>query len=289
MNKHAYLIIAHNEFAILEKLITILDAEYNDFYIHIDKKVKDYDFDRLKKIVNKSQIYISQKRINVHWGGYSQIETELVLMQQCMEKKYSYVHLLSGVDLPIKNKKYIYDFFEEKKNKNFLEIAKGTSYSIEMTRYYIFFVENFRHAKWAKYMQQKLLKIQKKLGVERKTSKVQMVKSANWFSLTQETVEFVLTQKEKIRKTFRYSVCGDELFIGTILYGTKFYDAIDSQYGNLRYIIWEKGKRSPEVLTIDEWDDMMQSDKLFARKFSEKEDKEVVDKLYKELRNDNYE
>lgn len=86
MNKHAYLIIAHNEFAILEKLITILDAEYNDFYIHIDKKVKDYDFDRLKKNVNKSQIYISQKRINVHWGGYSQIETELLLMQQCTKK-----------------------------------------------------------------------------------------------------------------------------------------------------------------------------------------------------------
>lgn len=284
MHKHAYLIIAHNEFSVLEKLITILDAEYNDFYIHIDKKVKDYDFERLKKIVNKSQIYISKKRINVHWGGYSQIETELLLMQQCMKKKYSYVHLLSGVDLPIKNKKYIYDFFEENRNKNFLKIAKGTSYSIEMTKYYVFFCENNRQARWAKFLQKKMLRIQEILGIERKTSKVHMIKSANWFSLTQETVEFLLTKKEKIRKTFRYSICGDELFIGTFLYGTKFYDAIDSQYGNLRYTIWEKGKNNPKVLTIHEWDDLMQSDKLFARKFSEKEDKEIIDKLYKELR-----
>src|SRR5699024_829009 len=99
---------------------------------------------------------------------------ELLLMQQCMKKKYSYVHLLSGVDLPIKNKKYIYDFFEENRNKNFLKIAKGTSYSIEMTKYYVFFCENNRQARWAKFLQKKMLRIQEILGIERKTSKVHM-------------------------------------------------------------------------------------------------------------------
>ena len=54
--KHAYLIIAHNEFNILEKTIELLDDERNDIYLHIDKKVKNFDFDKFKNIAKKSNI-----------------------------------------------------------------------------------------------------------------------------------------------------------------------------------------------------------------------------------------
>lgn len=37
---HAYLIIAHNEFEVLTKLIGLLDDNRNDIYVHIDKKVE---------------------------------------------------------------------------------------------------------------------------------------------------------------------------------------------------------------------------------------------------------
>lgn len=33
--KHAYLILAHNEFVILERLIQSIDDERNDIYIHL--------------------------------------------------------------------------------------------------------------------------------------------------------------------------------------------------------------------------------------------------------------
>ena len=38
MGRHAYLIMAHNQFDLLCKLIRELDYELNDIYIHIDKK-----------------------------------------------------------------------------------------------------------------------------------------------------------------------------------------------------------------------------------------------------------
>ena len=38
MKKHAMLIMAHNQFEILEKLLIMLDHERNDIYIHIDRK-----------------------------------------------------------------------------------------------------------------------------------------------------------------------------------------------------------------------------------------------------------
>ena len=50
MKKHTYLIIAHNNFYILEKLLLLLDDERNDIYIHIDKKVNNFDFDYFENL-----------------------------------------------------------------------------------------------------------------------------------------------------------------------------------------------------------------------------------------------
>jgi hypothetical protein len=38
--KHAYLIIAHNEFKVLKKLVEALDDERSDIFIHWDKKLR---------------------------------------------------------------------------------------------------------------------------------------------------------------------------------------------------------------------------------------------------------
>lgn len=122
MNKHAYLIIAHNNFQILEKTIKILDDEKNDFYIHIDKKIKNFNFEKFKNIVKKSKIIFTE-RINVKWGHSSQINCELILLKTAIKNNYSYYHLLSGVDMPIKSKKEIYNFFESNKGKEFVHFS----------------------------------------------------------------------------------------------------------------------------------------------------------------------
>lgn len=38
MNKHAYLIIAHNEPYLLETLVNLIDDERNDIFIAVDKR-----------------------------------------------------------------------------------------------------------------------------------------------------------------------------------------------------------------------------------------------------------
>ena len=119
MNRHAHLIIAHNNFEILEKTLKILDDEKNDFYIHIDKKVKNFDFEKIKNIVKKSKIIFTE-RIDIKWGHSSQIDCELILLKSAANNSYSYYHLLSGVDMPIKPKEEIYNFFEKNLGKEFI-------------------------------------------------------------------------------------------------------------------------------------------------------------------------
>ncbi len=69
MKRHAYLIMAHNNFGILEQLLRCIDDERNSVFLHIDKKVKNFDFERLKNICCKAKLYYTPKRYNVKWGA----------------------------------------------------------------------------------------------------------------------------------------------------------------------------------------------------------------------------
>lgn len=48
MKKHAICIFAHKNWEQLDDLIGVLDSQYSDVYLHIDKKRKD-DIDRYAK------------------------------------------------------------------------------------------------------------------------------------------------------------------------------------------------------------------------------------------------
>ena len=69
--KHAYLIIAHNEYSILKSLLAMLDDERNDIYLFIDrrsrmlrKKMRDYQ-------MSHAGFYIIQDSIKLYWGDIS--------------------------------------------------------------------------------------------------------------------------------------------------------------------------------------------------------------------------
>jgi hypothetical protein len=119
MSRHAYLITAHHQFEILEKLLILLDDPRNDIYIHIDSKVKEFDFDRFAGILKYSSIFFVP-RIPVFWGGYSQIEATLILLRESAVKGYDYYHFISGVDLPLKTQDHIHDFFDKHQGTEFV-------------------------------------------------------------------------------------------------------------------------------------------------------------------------
>ena len=110
MHKHAYLIMAHGSWGILEKLLRLLDAEYNDFYLHIDVKAKNVP--DITAWLSHSKLRFIEPT-DVRWADYSQSNVELRLLDAALRHGgYSYFHLLSGVDLPLKPAREIYDFFE---------------------------------------------------------------------------------------------------------------------------------------------------------------------------------
>ena len=122
MKKHAYLIMAHNNFEQLNKLLQLLDYEENDIYVHIDKKSK-LDKEYLLKHIKKSNVIFTD-RVKVTWGSFSQIQAELVLLKESVKNNYEYYHLISGFDLPIRKQEVIHEFFSKNTGKIFVHFRK---------------------------------------------------------------------------------------------------------------------------------------------------------------------
>ena len=52
--------MAHNNFDLLSLLLQLIDDARNDIYIHIDKKVKDFDVKKYENMCTYSKVYFSQ-------------------------------------------------------------------------------------------------------------------------------------------------------------------------------------------------------------------------------------
>lgn len=268
MEKHAFLIIAHNNFGILKLLLQGLDHPNHDVYLHIDKKVKHFDFRAFQNVCKKSRVFFCDRRINVKWGHQSQVLCEMLLFETAYQKReYAWFHLLSGVDFPLVTAEELDAFFAGNK-KSYLSIAEQTTrQDRDRISYY-----RFRNER----IDRLCLAIQKRLGI-RRVKNLEIKKGANWASLTEKSVGALMEHKELIRKMTFASSCADEVYKQTVLWNfardTVFYEPCR---GNLRYTDWSAGGNSPKTLDETDYEKIVSSGALFARKLDEKNSARLI-------------
>ena len=120
--RHAYLILAHKNFGQLRKLVELLDDPRNDIFIHVDGRA-DFDPAGWDKVCGYSALKFLEHRYMVHWGGVSIMRSELALLKEAASHgHYAYYHLLSGMDLPIKDQDTVHAFFERNSGSEFLNL-----------------------------------------------------------------------------------------------------------------------------------------------------------------------
>lgn len=276
----AYLIMAYNDFDLLKTQIELLDYPENDLFIHIDKKTKNFQERDFHHIVKYSNLYFIERK-KVSWGGYSQIECEIHLLKEAKKKNdYDYYHLLSGVDLPIKPIAYIYNYFKQSKDVEYISFDKLQESSgafLDRMKYYYPFQDEFgRNSKIITKLQLYLLSVQKKLKVDRlKDEDMVFRKGTNWFSITNQLAEYVLAQESYIKKLFSMGWCVDEVFLQTFAWNSKFKYKISGD--SMRMFDWERG--TPYVYRKNDFNELINSNKLFARKFSNDIDAEIIQQL----------
>ena len=280
-DKHAYLIMCHTNFDQLLILLNILDDERNDIYLHIDKKAKGFSLDDIKQHIKHSVLHII-KPMRVNWGGDSFIELELRLLRESTRTHHMYYHLLSGMDLPIKSQDYIHSFFGRQSGNDFVGMERKhdhnlyRSFMCRLDYYYIFqnIIERGK-GRIACKIQWKLVHLQEKCNIRRtKRSNIEFQKGPQWFSITHKTACIVLDEYKKYKKYFRYTFCADEIFLQTILNNSPQIDKTKVIDDTMRYIDWDRGK--PYTFRLEDYDTIINSNKLFARKFDINVDERII-------------
>lgn len=288
--KHAYLIMAHADLELLIVLIELLDDERNDIYLHIDKKWKDFEPSTLK--TKASKLYILDQRIDVRWGHSSIIRAELLLFASAYnEAVYSYYHLLSGADLPIKTQDYIHAFFAQHQGKEFMtfwQSEAGQADAQFKAQHYAFFMEYERIQ--PDILQRVVGKLRfvaqdvARILLGKRQHPWTIIKGANWVSITNNVVRLLLDHAELLLHQFRYTRNGDEIYKHSIVYSSTLREHIyswqDSDSAAMRLVNWDDTHvNSPAVYTISDLPKLLSSDMLFARKFSSQVDREVIEAI----------
>jgi len=269
--KHAYLILAHENWELLKIHISCIDDERNDIYLHIDAKIQNPP----EITTKRAGLIVLKNRIDVRWGDVSQIEAEYALFEAAYNGgKYSYYHLLSGVDLPLKSQDYIHEFFEKHAGKEFIGYTELTPSAMtirKVCRWHLFPQKYKSTSLFIRGVRAAFLKFQEILGVYRNKEILENIKKgSNWISITGDLVEVILSKKDWAIKTFSHTFCADEVFVQTICWNSPFrkniYNTEDDALGCMRAIGWKNGCLYD--WSMEDLATLKSSPALFARKFN---------------------
>lgn len=282
--KISYLILAHNNFRHLDRLIDALNDTDSTFYIHIDKKARqNYN-------PQKNNVSVIPTHIDIKWGGFAMVEATLALLEYGVKHTpdADYYILLSGVDYPVRSKTFLFNQLDKK--KEYIDIAPLPVPYKPIERYeYYYFEYNRRNLKLynPKFLLEVLLK---KLKVKRKAP-FQIYAGSQWFALTRKCVQYILnTIKEDTRYVdfFRHTLVPDEAFFQTIIGNSPF---LENTMANLTYTDWEVPVPPATIedrhidflkMHIEFNDEYGKRFPYFARKFDDSSD-ELIVKIQSEL------
>lgn len=282
--RHAVMIMAHANYEGLCQLIRLLDSKDIDIYLHINKSSADWDEKLLDNLTSHSKV-IAVPRVKVTYCNYSQVEAIKSLLGEATKGHYDYYHIISGADLPLHPMDKFKDFFEKQSGSEYVNF--NPKYNVAQAGWRYFFPNAIRTSKGMKqkayyYGYKLLLNIQKRLKVNlARGYRGVPKKGADWWSITHEAAVYVLEKEPEFRRYFRHTYCPSELLVQTILYNSPFRERIysfeNTHRAALREIDWTRGQ--PYVWRKEDYEYLINSPCMFARKFDANVDNEIITKI----------
>lgn len=281
--KHAYLINVHKDLDQCQRLISRLAWSGTTFFLHIDAKV-DENICRsfFTKLHNQYNCHLVEPRNNVKWAGYSQVAATLAGLStiKSLKQNYDYITFLSGQDYPLKSNDQISGFLSQQNGKEFIEYHEisSTSHPLLTTRFCRYHFGEFLNDGFMRLNIERALRI---LLPKRKFPMGYIAYGGSqWWTITGECANYILNFVKihaKFVDFFKFGNCPDEIFFQSIIMNSRYRDKVSND--NLRHIVWKEGKVNPEILTQNDFQVLMSSNKLFARKFDHRFDNRILDMI----------
>ena len=302
--KVAYLISAYQDEMQLKRLIEVLSCKENYFFIHIDKKI---NIDKFKNVLKSFEnVFFVENRVFVSWAGYSQVKAILSMIELMLSTKIEFDRVLSitGLDYPLVNNEKIINEFEKNPSKQYMigfniSKCKTKKQWNKIQNYYFqdLHIKNRNISSKITGILNRLvniLHIRKKMFTKEKDD-FDIYMSSDYWALTYECVKelyYEYLKNDKLKKYFKTSFAPSELFMTTMVFNSKYakdaelFDSNEytclADLTKLHYIDYSNG-----IIVFDEndFDRLMDSKKMFARKFTTGKSDKLIEMINKEIKN----
>lgn len=283
--KIAFLILAHKNPNQLTQLVEQLSHTETEIYIHIDKKS---DLSIFKNEFNRANIHpkLLVQKVDIIYSSITYIDATYYLIKKAKYDGCDYFVLLSGLDLPLRPVDEIVSFFKKQRNTDFFDYIempnKNLVYSGKTrTEYYNFKIrkkmetlfppKEIQHQMSWKGKLLNWFLLFKSRGKTKREFPLGMTPyySSQWWCMSLKSITYIIEFLEKNPEYYDYhkkALHPEEMFFQSIILNSE--RKINVVNDNKRYIRWKEGKKHPELIGLDELNEIRKvSNDLFARKF----------------------
>jgi hypothetical protein len=262
---HAFLILAHEDEAMLRRLVRRL-APLGQIYVHVDAKV-----DLGRWLWDDLPCTFLSRRVPVYWGDWSIVEATTLLLERALEDKSSVrFTLLSGTHYPIISNVEIEKRASEAGNligsRSAPNMPDGSRPESEYLRR--FFRTKRPNRKWSRAKNGFLNRVvfrNRPLDWKAVAPITGMRAGEQFWSIDRDFAEYCVSQIRTSRpliKYFKKIVCSDEKVFAT-LYGEHAGDIV---LEGTTYSKWAGGP-NPKPISREDIEEAIAKDFWFARKF----------------------
>lgn len=294
MKQIAYLVLAHTDPKHFEKLINAIDYKAK-FFVHLDAKSNMDDFKKLS--LPESLIFI-KNRVSVAWGSISMVDATLRLIENALScgEDFSHLVLISGADYPIKENRVIYETFVKNPEKEFIQYI-----DMRQSFHYIKHISQ----KWFKIpllqTSNKILSLADKIvrSIGNKLSlknhwdtSIIPYFGSQWWALTPLCAKYVLDfvkENPDFYAVNKYTFSPDEHFFHTIVGNSPFREKSNGVQEFKQRGTWRMANLHivhstlSKWYTIEDWDKIITSDRLFVRKLNSSVSDELVNSINEKI------
>jgi Core-2/I-Branching enzyme len=276
MIKLRYILLLHTKFVQAEKLIRRLVANEVSFVIHIDAKVQRGDVERFQSAIKDVPDVLYARRVDGRWGSYGQAEAIMSGIQCAASSpnKCDRCVLLSGQDYPIATQGEIEKFFTKNASIEYCE-----AYQLDITDkatpgwspHYRFCCYHF----WFRGRRHTVPFLRKSAPAE------VLYHGSTWWALTGAAIAYISLEFErnkKLRDFLRTGFLVDEVYVPTLLMNSPFAHRVARM--NVTFAEWTPTSGPhPRTLVLGDLHRLLASSKLFARKFDQQIEPELLNLL----------
>lgn len=295
----AYLISAHTDAPQLKRLVEALHPDAH-FFIHIDKKS---DISPFQAMLQGDNVHFLQNRIDVRWGTILEVEYQMALIKAVIDHPVHFdrIFFLSGMDYPLWSNTHITQWLEAQGDKEILSGIRMDTPLLSKQQYELYTLARpFFHIKWLSNKSNERLSILCRkakglLGMRKPLSFMvnglewHLYKGSAWWCISQQLATYIYqtyTSEPAVRSYFINSFGQAETLIQTIAFNSPEWAPRcilhEGKYPGLaaltplHYILYE-----PVIKVMDEndYETLMASGKMFARKFISGKSDKLVESL----------